>query len=146
MTRYFTLAEALDLLPVVEPYLRDAVSSKTLMDEAENGLRDLHRKVAMLGGASLNPAENVALRKRRDDAALRVKAACDTITEFGVQIKDLDVGLIDFPTLYRGNEVLLCFRLGEETIRFWHGADEGFRGRKPIDKDFVDGHRGSGLH
>lgn len=146
MTRYFTLSEALDLLPVVERYLREAMDGKARMDEAEKGLQDLHRKVTMMGGASLNPADNVALRKRRDDAVMRVKAACDTINEFGVQIKDLDIGLIDFPTLYHGSEVLLCYRLGEDSIRFWHGTEEGFRGRKPIDQEFIDGHRGSGLH
>jgi len=49
---------------------------------------------------------------------------------------------VDFPTLLRGDEVYLCWRLGEPCIGFWHGVDEGFRGRKPVDRDFLDNHRG----
>jgi hypothetical protein len=50
--------------------------------------------------------------------------------------------LIDFPALYQGREVLLCWKLGEDRIAFWHGVDEGFRGRKPIDDEFRENHRG----
>jgi hypothetical protein len=57
-------------------------------------------------------------------------------------VKDLDTGLVDFPTMYRGVEVCLCWKLGEGAIGYWHGVDEGFRGRKPIDQDFRDQHRG----
>jgi hypothetical protein len=49
---------------------------------------------------------------------------------------------VDFPTLFRGVEVYLCWKLGESGIEFWHGVDEGFRGRKPIDQDFLDHHEG----
>ena len=47
-------------------------------------------------------------------------------------MKDLDDGLLDFPSLREGEEVLLCWRLGEEEIAFWHGPEEGFAGRKPL--------------
>jgi hypothetical protein len=53
-------------------------------------------------------------------------------------VKDLDTGLVDFPTLFRGQEVYLCWKLGEASIEFWHSVDEGFRGRKAIDRDFRD--------
>lgn len=145
MTRYFTLREALDLLPMMERHLRDAASAKTRMAEAERALAALHRKVTMLGGVALDPAENIAARRHRDEAIQLLKTALESITELGVQVKDLDIGLIDFPTLYRGREVLLCFRLGEDTIRYWHGTEEGFRGRKEIDQDFLDHHEGRGL-
>lgn len=145
MTRYFTLREALDLLPVMERHLRDAVAAKSHLDETERVLTALHRKVSMLGGVALDPAENIAARRRRDEAAQQLKSELEAMAEVGVQVKDLDIGLIDFPTLYRGREVLLCFRMGEETIRYWHGTDEGFRGRKEIDQDFLDHHEGQGL-
>jgi len=64
------------------------------------------------------------------------------VQEIGCLIKDIDVGLVDFPTSLRGVEVYLCWKLGESGISFWHGVDEGFRGRKPIDKDFLDNHQG----
>jgi hypothetical protein len=60
----------------------------------------------------------------------------------GVLVKDLDTGLVDFPTLFRGVEVYLCWKLGENGIEFWHGVEEGFRGRKSIDQDFLDHHEG----
>ena len=60
----------------------------------------------------------------------------------GCVVKDLDIGLIDFPTEFRGEEVYLCWKLGEPRIEFWHGVEEGFRGRKAIDQDFRDHHRG----
>ena len=66
----------------------------------------------------------------------------DTIQETGAQVKDLDIGLIDFISVYQDREVCLCWKLGEEGIAFWHGTEEGFAGRKPIDQDFRDGHRG----
>jgi hypothetical protein len=55
-------------------------------------------------------------------------------------VKDLDIGLVDFPTVFRGVEVCLCWKLGEPRIGYWHGAEEGFRGRKPIDQDFLAHH------
>jgi hypothetical protein len=55
-----------------------------------------------------------------------------TITDAGVQVKDLDTGLLDFPSRREGEEVLLCWRVGEDEIRFWHGLEEGFAGRKPL--------------
>ena len=65
--------------------------------------------------------------------ARAVKQAVEKVQEFGCLVKDLDIGLIDFPTLLKGEEVYLCWKLGEAGIRFWHGVQEGFRGRKPID-------------
>jgi hypothetical protein len=81
-------------------------------------------------------------KARREASAAQFKAAIERIQELGCQVKDLDTGLVDFPTLFRGVEVLLCWRLGERGIHFWHGVDEGFRGRKRIDRDFLENHRG----
>ena len=74
----------------------------------------------------------------------RLREAIEQMQELGCVIKDLDTGLLDFPTLFRGKEVYLCWKLGEPSIGFWHGVDEGFRGRKPIDQDFLDHHEGDG--
>ena len=60
-------------------------------------------------------------------------------------VKDLDVGLVDFPTLFRGEEVYLCWRMDEDDIDYWHGVHEGFAGRRPIDQQFIDNHRGEEL-
>ena len=83
----------------------------------------------------------LAIRSIADATVSRLKEILDEITGLGVQVKDLDKGLLDFPTFYRGDEVLLCFRLGETGIRYWHSLEEGFGGRKEIDDEFVRGHQ-----
>jgi hypothetical protein len=64
-----------------------------------------------------------------------VAAAVNELNRLGVLVKDLDRGLVDFPALRRGEEVLLCWQVGEEEVAFWHGVDEGFAGRKPLPLD-----------
>jgi hypothetical protein len=56
----------------------------------------------------------------------------ERLQALGVQVKDLDRGLVDFPALRDGEEVLLCWQVGEEVVAYWHGVDEGFAGRKPL--------------
>jgi hypothetical protein len=102
----------------------------------------VQRQVAMMGGMRIDAARAVHLRKQMDDSAEGLKRALESIQEMGVQVKDLEVGLVDFPTWFNGEEVLLCWRLGERGIAHWHGMTEGFRGRKPIDREFVDNHSG----
>ena len=69
----------------------------------------------------------------------------ERIDELGVQVKDLETGLVDFPTLFRGEEVYLCWRMDEADIDHWHGVHEGFDGRKAIDRAFLDNHRGDDI-
>jgi hypothetical protein len=96
-----------------------------------------------MGGVTINRNQAMEARGRREVATARLRYALDQVQAIGCQVKDLDIGLVDFPTMYRGVEVCLCWKLGEAAIEFWHGADEGFRGRKPIDQDFRDRHDGS---
>ena len=80
------------------------------------------------------PYEEAArLRFERDRLAELLRAAVEKIQATGCVVKDLDIGLLDFPALINNEEVYLCWRLGEERIRFWHRQDEGFAGRKPIE-------------
>jgi hypothetical protein len=142
MPRYFTLDQAEQILPKVEAAVRTAIGLKADFQHADESLRDLSRRVMMSGGMVVNRESALLLRQTREDSAERLKEAMEQITEYGCQVKDLDIGLLDFPTLYRGREVLLCWRLGEQRIEYWHGLEEGFRGRKPIDEDFLANHRG----
>ena len=97
--------------------------------------------VAMMGGMRVDRSRVLAVRAKSDATVSRLNEILNEVSGLGVQIKDLDTGLIDFPTFYHGDEVLLCWRLGETGIRFWHGLEEGFRGRKEIDQEFLDNHR-----
>jgi hypothetical protein len=138
----FTLIEAERLLPEIEAIIRDAVSCKAQYQDAEEALHALAQRVAMLGGVVVDRAAVLQNRAQRDRHGQDLKAAIEKAQEYGCIIKDLDTGLVDFPTLFRGQEVYLCWRMGEAGIGFWHGVDEGFAGRKPIDRDFLDHHQG----
>lgn len=142
MSKRFTLAEAQSLVPRLETTLRDAVALKTEFDEADTAVRGFLDRVNMLGGMMVDRERVRGTRERRDSLAQRLKTAIEQVQEFGCVVKDLDMGLIDFPTLFRGVEVCLCWKLGEARIEYWHGMEEGFRGRKPIDEDFLRHHRG----
>jgi hypothetical protein len=142
MSKRFTLAEAQRLIPRVDRLLRDAVAVKSEYDEAEAAIQSFTERVMMMGGMDVDRSVALETRTRRDSAAGRLRAALQQVQEIGCVVKDLDIGLIDFPTLFRGVEVYMCWKLGEPAIEFWHGVDEGFRGRKPIDQDFRDHHKG----
>ncbi|HTP33554.1 MAG TPA: DUF2203 domain-containing protein [Candidatus Acidoferrales bacterium] len=142
MSRRFTHAEAQRLLPEVGRLLRDALDAKTEYQEAEKAIRELSERVMLMGGILVDRERSMDARARRDAAAAMLKSAVEAVQETGCLIKDLDIGLVDFPTLFNGVEVYLCWKLGEPAIQFWHGVDEGFKGRKPIDREFLAHHRG----
>jgi hypothetical protein len=142
MSRRFTLPEAESLLPAVQKNIREALSVKTQYQESEEFLQSIAQRVMLMGGVLLDREAIRDARTRRDESGQRLKAALDGLQEIGCVVKDLDIGLVDFPTLFRGEEVYLCWKLGETGITFWHGVSEGFAGRKPIDQDFLDHHRG----
>ncbi len=146
MPRHFTLAQAERLLPAVEQAIRGAIEAKQEVQDAEQALDSYTQRLAMLGGAVVNREEVLARRQRRDTFAAALHQAIQEIQEFGCELKDLDIGLIDFRTLYRGQAVYLCWKLGEDGITHWHGLEEGFRGRKAIDQDFIDNHQGDLPH
>jgi hypothetical protein len=145
MPRYFTLTEAERMLPEVDRALRDALFHKAEYQAAEETLNATMQGIRMAGGSRVNPGPILATRARRDTSAGALREVFEKIEQIGVLIKDLDIGLIDFLTRYQGREVCLCWKLGEERIRFWHGTDEGFAGRKLIDDEFLENHRGDAV-
>ena len=142
MPKRFTLAEAQRMIPEVDRLLRQALESKVEYEQAERAIQESNERVRMLGGVMVDRKQALNNRSRREIGAEHLKSAIEAVQETGCVIKDLDIGLVDFPTLLRGVEVYLCWKLGEAGITFWHGVDEGFRGRKPIDQDFLDHHGG----
>jgi hypothetical protein len=142
MAKRFTLAEAEALLPELQRLLRNAIDLKTVIEDAQSTLASMAQRAAMAGGVAVNVHQALEARSRRDASAQQLKQAIEDIQQTGCVVKDLDMGLLDFPCLYRGREVYLCWRLGESGISHWHGVDEGFAGRKPVDEDFLGHHRG----
>lgn len=142
MPRFFNLLEAEKLIPEVERLLRSLIRSKQEYEEAERELALIKHRIALTGGM-IAPRDLIAsLRARKDAAARALKSTLEQIQEMGCQLKDIETGLIDFPTLYREKEVYLCWKLGESGIGYWHHVEDGFRGRRPIDSDFLANHRG----
>ena len=144
MSRRFSLAEAERLLPRLERLLSDAVTRKNDYQQAERAIQTFAQQVMMMGGMNVDTAAAEAWKTQYDSNAQTLKNSMERIEELGVLIKDLDTGLVDFPTLFRGEEVYLCWRMDEDDIDHWHGVNEGFKGRRPIDRHFVDNHRGEG--
>jgi hypothetical protein len=142
MAKRFTLAEAQGMIPQVDRLLRAALEVKGEYEGAERAIQEFNERVIMLGGVMVDRNRALENKARRDNAAAQLREAIEAVQETGCLIKDLDIGLVDFPTLFRGVEVYLCWKLGEKGIGFWHGVEEGFRGRKPIDQDFLDNHQG----
>ena len=145
MPRHFTVTEAERMLPEVDRALRDALFHKAEYQAAEAELNATMQGIRMAGGSRVNPGPILATRARRDASTGALREVFEKIEQMGVLVKDLDIGLIDFLAHYQGREVCLCWKLGEERIRFWHGTDEGFAGRRPIDDEFLENHRGDAL-
>ena len=146
MPRYFTLQQAQSQLLIAAEHFREALRAKSEYDAAEQELEASLKHITLMGGTLVDQDRFADQRKRRETGARHLQAALDRIQSLGCLVKDLDVGLLDFPTLYRGEEVFLCWKLGEPRIGYWHGVAEGFRGRKEIDQEFLDNHQGDPLN
>ncbi|MGD0499536.1 MAG: DUF2203 domain-containing protein [Bryobacteraceae bacterium] len=142
MVKRFTLGEAQALIPRVARLLTGAVALRAEYAEAEGAIRSYAERIMMMGGVTVDRHAARAAKARLASCAAHLKGAMEEIGSLGCQVKDLDIGLVDFPTAYRGVEACLCWKLGEPDIQFWHRADEGFAGRKTIDRDFLDHHGG----
>lgn len=134
MDRTFTLEEAQSLLPVLESLLKRATEGKKRLQEFEEEFQAIAHRIFLNGGTLVDVAAVQVRKQQRDRELQQVKDAVAEIDSIGVQVKDLDMGLLDFPCEVEGEIVLLCWKLGEEKIEFWHGLEEGYRGRKPIDE------------
>lgn len=146
MPRFFTLLEAEALLPQVERHLQRLLALKKQHEEADAQLGAINQRITLTGGM-LPPRTHLAeLKQQKQSAARGLQETVEAIQETGCQLKDVEIGLIDFPTLYRGKEVYLCWKLGEQGINFWHPVEEGYRGRRSIDSEFLSNHRGDEKH
>jgi hypothetical protein len=132
--RSFTLDEAQSLLPVLESLLRTAIDGKKLIETVDAELQELAHRVFLSGGLLVNIVQVARRKAEREKTIQRVKDTLAEIDATGVQVKDLDIGLLDFPCQVEGRTVLLCWKLGEQGITHWHDTSEGFAGRKPIDE------------
>jgi hypothetical protein len=132
----FTLDEAQSLLPVLESLLKRAIEGKHAAEEVESRLSELSRRIYLSGGMRVDLTQVAQERAAMDDHLQRVKESISEIDSIGVQVKDLDTGLLDFPFRLDEEIVLLCWRMGESAIEHWHTVESGFQGRQPVDDRF----------
>jgi hypothetical protein len=137
----FTLEEANALLPVVESLLGQAITAKGEVERLEGELQSLRQRIFLSGGMTVDIAGVARNRTEGEAQVERAKEVLAEIDAIGVQVKDLDTGLLDFPCRVEGELVLLCWRRGESRIEYWHTLEAGFRGRQPLDARFGRGWR-----
>ncbi len=130
----------------MERLLRSAMESKKSAAELEEQMNAYLVRINLHGGVQLDLNRIAEIKFGKEQSMERLKQALTEIENSGVLVKDLDIGLIDFPTLLDGSEVYLCWKLGEPHIGFWHDTTEGFAGRKSIDQDFLKRHKGGRAH
>jgi hypothetical protein len=130
--KLFTLTEAERTRRELEPVLIEAIDARRKLAPLDEELSDIATRIQWTGGMLVAYEETARVRLDHDRLVESLRAALEKIQATGCVVKDLDAGLLDFPSMIGDEEVYLCWRLGEERIRFWHRQDEGFSSRKPI--------------
>jgi hypothetical protein len=132
----FTFEEAQALLPVLEALLKRAIDGKEAAEQVESELTDLARRIYLSGGMKVDVGNVMKQRGVLEEHLKQVRESVAEIDSIGVQVKDLDTGLLDFPYRLDDQVVLLCWRMGETAIEHWHTVEAGFKGRQPVDERF----------
>jgi hypothetical protein len=131
--KLFTLTEAERTRREIEPVLIEAMEARRKLLPLDEELGTLSARIQTMGGIVVPYEQTARMRFDRDRLAESLNTYLEKIQSTGCVVKDLDTGLLDFPSIVNNEEVYLCWRLGEERIRFYHRQDEGFAGRKPIE-------------
>lgn len=129
--RYFTTEEANEALSDLRPLAEEMVERRRVLAQLQERQSEFEGRIAGNGG-DFDPGELRELQERMAEEATGVARCVARIHELGALVKDLDEGLVDFPAQRGDEEVLLCWKLGEEQVAYWHGLEEGFAGRKPL--------------
>ena len=129
--RYFSADEANEALADVRPLAEEMVQRRRSLAELQARQAEFAGKIAGNGG-DFDPGELRDVLDQMGEEATAVARCVARIHEVGALVKDLDEGLVDFPARRGDEEVLLCWRVGEEDVAYWHGLEEGFSGRKPL--------------
>ena len=129
--RQFTLEEANALLPRLSDLLLQIQESKARHDRLEEQAEEYAHHVSSNGHVVERKLNET--RQELAKAAAEVNSLIDRVNELGCEGKDIDEGLVDFPSEREGRDVYLCWKLGEPDIRWWHDLEAGFAGRRPLE-------------
>lgn len=133
--KYFSRHEAEQLLPMIKEFLKVVQEHKQTVDAAQAELTKAASRIMVLGGSYPAYSDLVKKKTERDRASERIVETISKIQETGCLVKDIDEGLIDFPSIIEGQEAFLCWKQGEVRIEYWHGLEDGFAGRKRLEGD-----------
>jgi hypothetical protein len=129
--RQFTRQEAEDLLPYVAPLVFQLRNLKQEHDAAQAKATEITSRMRTNGHGLADDLRKAQAQAQR--TADQINALVERIHDMGCELKDVDMGLLDFRTLMDGREVYLCWKLGEEHVAYWHEMDTGFAGRQPLE-------------
>jgi hypothetical protein len=129
--RQFTLEEANALLPRLSDLLLQIQESKARHDRLEEQAEEYAHHVSSNGHVVERKLNET--RQELAKAAAEVNSLIERVNELGCEVKDIDEGLVDFPSEREGRDVYLCWKLGEPDIRWWHDLEAGFAGRRPLE-------------
>jgi hypothetical protein len=133
--KYFTVEEAELLIPKLEQIVESLMENKRNAMEIGQDLARMEEQLRSEEGHNVDPAEYMNKRTEMEFLVRIINEGLESIEDLGAQPKDLDLGLVDFPALINGEEVLLCWKYGEKSIGYYHDHEEGFSGRKPLAKE-----------
>jgi hypothetical protein len=134
MPRHFTPDEANAELHEIRPLVEALVAHRREQQRLQAKRVELAAKIAGNGGG-IDSQTIAELEEAEQRERIEVARCVNAIHGRGAIVKDVDVGLVDFPARRRGEEILLCWRLGEDEVAHWHGLEEGFAGRKQLDPE-----------
>jgi hypothetical protein len=128
--RTFTPSEANSALAQVRPVAERMVAIRARLGELEDEQREV---VKIVAGNGSGYAVGEARTPEFAELSGELEACFNELVELGVEVKDVETGLLDFPARRDGEPVLLCWRVGEDAVEYWHDLKEGAAGRKEID-------------
>jgi len=129
--RYFTVDEANEAVDELRPVVERMVEHRRRFLVAEQQRGELTEQAGSNGG-DLTPTDFAEVEEELELQGAALAGCIEQLQSAGALVKDLDQGLLDFPALREGEEILLCWRLGEDEIEYFHGTAEGFAGRQPL--------------
>jgi hypothetical protein len=130
--RYFAPEEVERLIPRLADSMERVMTAQAAARQAQEWLDAEQQRITLSGGGVVDQADWRARRERVELSTRAMQAGIEEIQRLGGVIKDLGLGLVDFPYLRDGRVVNLCWRYGERRITHWHGLDEGYAARKPL--------------
>jgi hypothetical protein len=130
--RYFAPEEVERLIPRLAGSLERVMAAQAAGRQAQEWLDAEQQRITLSGGGVVDQVAWQTRRERIELSARAMQTGIEEIQGLGGVIKDLALGLVDFPHLRDGRVVNLCWRYGEDRITHWHGLDEGYAARKPL--------------